>query len=123
RGPPPGGPRVEPPGQFPPFDSEPLDAPLEVVGAPTVQIAVASPRGSATLFAKLYDVAPGGAMTLPAGRVGPIALTGLSNDPADPTPVQVTLPGIVHRFEEGHTLPPAVSSPRQPFSLPAPPTL
>jgi ABC-2 type transport system ATP-binding protein len=114
-----GGTAVEIPGQFAAFDSEPLDAPLEVVGAPTVELAVASPVGSATLFAKLYDVGPGGAMTLPAGLVAPIALTDLSTDPTDPTPVQVTLPGIVHRFEAGHTLRVVVSSTDQAFALPA----
>jgi ABC-2 type transport system ATP-binding protein len=111
-----GGTAVEIPGQFAAFDSAPLDAPLEIVGAPTVQLAVAAPTGSATLFAKLYDVAPGGAMTLPAGLVAPIALSGLS---ADPTPVQVTLPAIVHRFETGHTLRVVVSSTDQAFALPA----
>jgi ABC-2 type transport system ATP-binding protein len=114
-----GGTAVEIPGQFAAFDSEPLDAPLEVVGAPTVELAVASPRGSATLFAKLYDVGPGGAMTLPAGLVAPIALTDLSTDASNPTRVQVTLPGIVHRFEAGHTLRVVVSSTDQAFALPA----
>jgi ABC-2 type transport system ATP-binding protein len=114
-----GGAAVEIPGQFAAFDSEPLDAPLEVVGAPTVELAVAAPAGRATLFAKLYDVAPGGAMTLPAGLVAPIALSGVSTDPADPTSVQVTLPAIVHRFETGHTLRVVVSSTDQAFALPA----
>jgi ABC-2 type transport system ATP-binding protein len=114
-----GGTAVEIPGQFAAFDSEPLDAPLEIVGAPTVELTVAAPAGSATLFAKLYDVAPGGAMTLPAGLVAPVALSGVSTDPADPTPVQVTLPGIVHRFEAGHTVRLVVSSTDQAFALPA----
>ena len=48
-------------------------------------LAVSSPSGSATLFAKLYDVAPGGGTTLPAGLVAPLQLTGLSADPAQPT--------------------------------------
>ena len=55
-----------------------------MVGAPTVELAVSSPSGSATLFAKLYDVAPGGGTTLPAGLVAPLALTGLSTDPTEP---------------------------------------
>ena len=114
-----GGTAVEIPGQFAAFDSEPLDAPLEIVGAPTVELAVAAPAGTATLFAKLYDVAPGGAMTLPAGLVAPIALSGISTDPSQPSPVQVTLPGIVHRFETGHTLRVVVSSTDQAFALPA----
>ena len=114
-----GGAAVEIPGQFAAFDSEPLDDAVEVVGAPTVELAVSSPSGSATLFAKLYDVAPGGAMTLPAGLTAPLALTGVSTDPAAPTTVQVTLPGIVHRFEAGHTMRVVVSSTDQAFALPA----
>jgi ABC-2 type transport system ATP-binding protein len=110
---------LEIPGQFAAFDSAPLDGAVEVVGASTVDLAVASPSGSATLFAKLYDVAPDGSMTLPAGQVAPLALTGLSADPSAPTEVSVTLPGIVHRFEAGHTLRLVVSSTDQAFALPA----
>ncbi|MGY1783099.1 alpha/beta fold hydrolase [Geodermatophilus sp. SYSU D01036] len=114
-----GGQAVEIPGQFAAFASEPLDEAVEVVGAPTVELAVASPTGSATLFAKLYDVGPDGAQTLPGGLVAPLALTGLSVDPAAPTEVAVTLPGIVHRFEAGHTMRVVVSSTDQAFALPA----
>ena len=114
-----GGTTLEIPGQFAAFESEPLDAAVEVVGAPTVEIAVSAPGGTATLFAKLYDVAPGGGTTLPAGLVAPLALTGLSTDPTDPTPVEVTLPGIVHRFEAGHTMRLVVSSTDQAYALPA----
>ncbi|MFL6093985.1 MAG: alpha/beta fold hydrolase, partial [Blastococcus sp.] len=99
-----GGTTLEIPGQFAAFQSEPLDTAVEVVGAPTTAIEVAAPGGSATLFAKLYDVAPGGGTTLPAGLVAPLALTGLSTDPAQPTRVPITLPAIVHRFEAGHTM-------------------
>jgi ABC-2 type transport system ATP-binding protein len=114
-----GGTTLEIPGQFAAFESEPLDAAVEVVGAPTVELDVAAPGGSATLFAKLYDVAPGGGTTLPAGLVAPLALTGLSADPTRPTTVEVTLPGIVHRFEAGHTMRLVVSSTDQAFALPA----
>jgi ABC-2 type transport system ATP-binding protein len=114
-----GGAAVEIPGQFAAFGSEPLDAAVEVVGAPTVGLTVSSASGSATLFAKLYDVAPGGGMTLPSGLVAPLALTDLSTDPTDPTQVEVTLPGIVHRFEAGHTMRVVVSSTDQAFALPA----
>jgi ABC-2 type transport system ATP-binding protein len=114
-----GGTTLEIPGQFAAFESEPLDDAVEVVGAPTVELAVAAPGGSATLFAKLYDVGPGGATTLPAGLVAPLALSGLSADPTQPTAVQVTLPGIVHRFEAGHTMRLVVSSTDQAFALPA----
>ncbi|MGY1783890.1 alpha/beta fold hydrolase [Geodermatophilus sp. SYSU D00698] len=114
-----GGQAVEIPGQFAAFSSGPLDEAVEVVGAPTVELAVASPTGSATLFAKLYDVGPDGAQTLPGGLVAPLSLTGLSADPTAPTEVAVTLPGIVHRFEAGHTMRVVVSSTDQAFALPA----
>ncbi|MCF6506189.1 alpha/beta fold hydrolase [Blastococcus sp. MG754426] len=114
-----GGSTAEIPGQFAAFDSAPLEAPVEVVGASTIDLAVASPSGSATLFAKLYDVGPDGATTLPGGLVAPLALTGVSTDPTAPTRVSVTLPGIVHRFETGHTMRVLVSSTDQAFALPA----
>ena len=114
-----GGATLEIPGQFAAFDSAPLDDAVEVVGAGTVEIAVSAPGGTATLFAKLYDVAPDGGMTLPAGLVAPLALTGLSTDLTDPTRVPITLPGIVHRFEAGHTMRLVVSSTDQAFALPA----
>jgi ABC-2 type transport system ATP-binding protein len=114
-----GGTTLEIPGQFAAFESEPLDDAVEVVGAPTVEIAVSAPGGTATLFAKLYDVAPGGGTTLPGSLVAPLALTGLSTDPTDPTAVEITLPGIVHRFEAGHTMRLVVSSTDQAYALPA----
>ena len=77
-----GGTTLEIPGQSASFESAPLDAAVEVVGAPTVDLEVSSAGGSATLFAKLYDVGPGGGTTLPAGLVAPLQLTGLSADPA-----------------------------------------
>ena len=114
-----GGATVEIPGQFAAFDSAPLSDALEVVGTTTTTLAVSSPSGTATLFAKLYDVGPDGGTTLPAGLVAPLRLTGLSTDPAAPTRVPVTLPGIVHRFEAGHTMRLLVSSTDQGFALPA----
>jgi ABC-2 type transport system ATP-binding protein len=118
-----GGTTLEIPGQFAAFESAPLDSAVEVVGAPTTEITVAAPAGTATLFAKLYDVAPGGTTTLPSGLVAPLALTGLSTDPAQPTRVSITLPGIVHRFEAGHTMRLVVSSTDQGFALPAEPAV
>jgi len=113
-----GGTTLEIPGQFAAFDSAALTDAVDVVGAPTVTLAVSAPAGTATLFAKLYDVGPDGAQTLPSGLVAPLALTGLSADPTAPTEVEVTLPAIVHRFETGHTLRLLVSTTDQSFALP-----
>jgi ABC-2 type transport system ATP-binding protein len=107
------------PGQFAAFEGRPLSRAVDVVGAPVVDLAVSSPTGTATLFAKLYDEAPGGAGSLPSGLVAPLALSGLSTDPSAPTHVQVTLPAIDHRFEAGHSLRLVVSSTDQAYALPA----
>ncbi len=114
-----GGATVEIPGQFAAFESRPLSGAVEIAGAPTIDLAVSSPTGTAVLFAKLYDVSQDGATTLPAGLVSPLQLTGISTDPAAPTEVAVTLPGIVHRFEAGHAMRVVVSSTDQAFALPA----
>jgi ABC-2 type transport system ATP-binding protein len=113
-----GGTTLEIPGQSAVFDSAALTGALDVVGAPTVTLEVAAPGGTATLFAKLYDVAPDGTTTLPSGLVAPLALTGLSADPTAPTSVSVTLPAIVHRFEAGHTMRLQVSTTDQAYALP-----
>jgi ABC-2 type transport system ATP-binding protein len=113
-----GGTTLEIPGQSAVFDGVGLTDALDVVGAPTVTLQVSAPSGTATLFAKLYDVAPDGTTTLPSGLVAPLALTGLSADPTAPTEVPVTLPAIVHRFEVGHTLRLQVSTTDQAYALP-----
>ncbi|MCZ2846854.1 alpha/beta fold hydrolase [Modestobacter sp. VKM Ac-2978] len=113
------GTTLEIPGQFAAFASPELTEALEVVGAPTTTLAVSAPDGTATMFAKLYDVAPDGTTTLPSGLVAPLELTGISTDPAAPTEVPVTLPAIVHRFEAGHTMRVVVSSTDQAYALPA----
>jgi ABC-2 type transport system ATP-binding protein len=107
------------PGQFAAFQGRPLGTAIDIVGASRVTLAVSSPTGSATLFAKLYDVAPDGSTTLPSGLVAPLALTGLSTDASAPTQVPVTLPAIDHRFESGHRLRVVVSSTDQAFALPS----
>jgi ABC-2 type transport system ATP-binding protein len=116
-----GGVAGDVPGQFATFESEPVDAAVEVVGAPVVRLRAASPTGSATLFVKLYDVDPAGAATLSAGLVAPVRLTGLpaSNDAA--RPVTVTLPGIVRRIDAGHTVRVVVATSDQAFLTPSQP--
>lgn len=110
------------PGQHGVWQSEPLDADLNVVGAPTVRIKAASPTGEAVLFVKLYDVEQNTA-TLSNGLIAPIRLTGLPADIAEAQPVTVTLPGIVRNFEAGHRLRVAIATADQSYLGPAEPAV
>ena len=114
---------LEIPGQHANFYSEPLPANTDVVGIPTVQIRAASPTGEAVLFLKLYDVDPGGGATLPFGLTAPVRLTGLPPTIEQSTPVTVSLPGIVHRFEAGHLLRLTIATSDQAFTTPVAPTV
>ena len=91
------------------WTSEPLTAPLDVVGAPKVSLRVVSPAAERVqksvdaadklvLFAKLYDVAPDGTKTLVHRLVAPVRVPDVTKR------FTVTLPGIVHRYEAGHRL-------------------
>ncbi|SDN61397.1 Predicted acyl esterase [Klenkia soli] len=101
-------PVTDPPGTAARFTSPPLTAPVDVVGSPELTVTLAAPTvaatqalgpaGQLTLVAKLYDVGPDGAVELPHRLVSPVRVADLTQ------PVTVQLPGIVHRFETGHSL-------------------
>lgn len=83
----------------------PLASDLEVVGIPTATLQLSSPTASAVdpgamlvAFVKIYDVAPDGTIALAHRVISPIRVADLSK------PVQVSLPGMVHRFAKGHSL-------------------
>jgi ABC-2 type transport system ATP-binding protein len=118
-----GGAVSEVPGQHADFYSAPLAQTVDVAGAPTVQVRAASPTGAAVLFVKLYDIDGNGQATLPNGLIAPIRLTGLPASIDKATPVTVTLPGIVRRFEQGHRLRITVASADQGFQTPPQPTV
>lgn len=91
------------------WTSEPLTAPVDVVGAPKATLKVDSPRtekvqnsGDAAdklvLFAKLYDIAPDGKKTLVHRLVAPVRVPDVTK------PFTFSLPGIVHRYKAGHKL-------------------
>jgi ABC-2 type transport system ATP-binding protein len=114
---------VDLPGQHARFVSPALDAPLDVVGAPTVRVRAASPTGEATLFVKLYDVDQNGGSTLSAGLVAPVRLTGLTADLASAQPVTVTLPAIVRTIDAGHRVAVVVATADQAFTSPVQPAV
>ncbi|ORT58375.1 CocE/NonD family hydrolase [Streptomyces sp. CB03238] len=91
------------------WTSEPLKAPVDVVGAPRATLRVISPKtervqhsGDAAdklvFFAKVYDIAPDGTKTLVERLVAPVRVPDVTR------PFTVDLPGIVHRYEAGHRL-------------------
>ncbi|MGY1811863.1 CocE/NonD family hydrolase [Blastococcus sp. SYSU D00820] len=101
-------PVTDPPGTAIRFATDPLTAPLDVVGSPvlTVQLdapavaatQLAGPGGQLVLFAKVYDIGPDGAVELPHRLVSPVRVGDVTR------PVTIELPAIVHRFEPGHRL-------------------
>lgn len=83
------------------FSTAPLGSDVDVVGIPSATLhlrASAVPAPGVALFAKLYDVAPDGSVTLVNRLVSPFRVADLSQ------PVTVALPGIAHRFPAGHRL-------------------
>jgi ABC-2 type transport system ATP-binding protein len=100
-------PPFDAPGTFAQFTTEPLAKDLDLAGVPalTVQLSRTVPAvplpdgaGGLVLFAKLYDIAPDGAIKLQHKLVSAVRLTDLG------TPVRIELPGVVQRFPAGHRL-------------------
>ena len=90
-------------GTFAAWTTPPLTGSLDVAGIPRAVVRVSAPTVSAStaatellFFAKIYDVAPDGSINLVHRLVAPVRV-------ADATkPIDLTLPGIVHRFAKGH---------------------
>jgi len=101
-------PVTDAPGATATLSSAPLAHDVDVVGIPTATLRLASPTamaaqgggagGQLVAFIKLYDVAPDGSIDLPHRVISPIRIADISK------PVQVSLPGLVHRFRKGHTM-------------------
>jgi ABC-2 type transport system ATP-binding protein len=103
------------PGQSAVFTSEPLTAPLTLIGSSRVDLDVTGTTPTATLFASLWDlgpdvertengrsgVAPSSAV-LPQLQVAPVKMGGL--DPTQPVRVTVALPAVSHKVPVGHRL-------------------
>lgn len=96
------------PGSALTWTTDPLDAPLDVAGSPTLDLEVSAPgalltqrvgaRGQLVLFVKVLDVAPDGSATLVGRQVAPVRVPDAS------TPFTTRLPALVHRFEPGHSV-------------------
>ncbi|MDQ3735513.1 MAG: alpha/beta fold hydrolase, partial [Actinomycetota bacterium] len=115
-----GGALLDIPGQSAFFSTAPVEGRTDIVGSVRSQVLVASPTGTAVLFAKLYDTTEDGSPTL-LGGAAPLRLSGLSADAASAEPVDITLPPIVHRLEAGHSLVLVLSTTDQGYSSPVEP--
>jgi ABC-2 type transport system ATP-binding protein len=96
---------MDAPGASAMLTTAPLLKDVDLVGAPTARLQLSSPTASAAspstmlvAFVKLYDVAPDGTVDLAHQLVAPIRVADLSK------PVDVALPGVVHRFAKGHRM-------------------
>jgi ABC-2 type transport system ATP-binding protein len=95
-------------GTFAAWTTAPLTEDVVTVGVPTLDVRLASaaaalgqvagPVGRLIVFAKLYDVAPDGSLTLVHRLVSPVRVADVRE------PLRIELPGIVHRWESGHRL-------------------
>jgi len=107
------------------FDGAPLEAPLEILGAPTVTLELISDQPVAIVTLRLNDVAPDGQVTRVTygvlnlthrnGHASPEPLT-----PGKRTKVTIQLNDIGHRFLKGHRIRLAVSTAYWPIVWAAP---
>ncbi|MFD4633715.1 alpha/beta fold hydrolase [Streptomyces sp. NPDC058284] len=109
---------VDFPGQHAKFDSAPLGKDLRITGSPTVRARVKSTTGEAVLFAKVYDVGPGGKQqVLPSQLVSPVRVTGAKQG----KDVELRMPAVDHKVQKGHSLRLAVASTDLGYASPAAP--
>jgi len=107
------------------FDSEFLDAPLEILGAPVLHLRLSSDKPNAFIVARLNDVAPDGAST----RVtyGVLNLTHRNDHehpealvPGETYEIHLQLNDIAHAFKAGHRIRISLSNTLWPLLWPSP---
>ncbi|WP_055490085.1 alpha/beta fold hydrolase [Streptomyces sp. TP-A0356] len=95
------------PGQYAHFDSRPVRDDLWITGSPTVTVHMTSTSDDTVVFAKVYDVGPGGTQpVLPSQLVAPVRVTGAKAG----KDVTLTLPAVDHEVQKGHRLRLALAS-------------
>ena len=108
------------PGTYVAFTTRPLARDIHLVGTPTLHLRLDAPAARAgqgadpathlVLFAKLYDVAPDGAVTLQHRLISPVRVTDVTK------PVRIELPGVVQRIRAGHRLRVVIAASDQAYS-------
>ncbi|MEX2200600.1 MAG: CocE/NonD family hydrolase [Dongiaceae bacterium] len=106
------------------FDTAPLDAPLELLGAPVAKLRIAIDRPGGTLVVRLNDVAPDG--TSRRVSYGLLNLTHRADHekiaamvPGEWTEVAVQLNDLAHSFPAGHRIRVAVATANWPLVWPS----
>ncbi|PAZ15368.1 ABC transporter ATP-binding protein [Streptomyces sp. SA15] len=107
------------PGQFAAFESAPMTDDVQITGSPTATVHVKSTSDDAVLFAKVYDVGPGGGQqqVLPSQLVEPVRVEGAKAG----KDVEITLPAIDHEVDDGHRLRLVLASTDLGYASPATP--
>ncbi|MET7988373.1 alpha/beta fold hydrolase [Streptomyces sp. NPDC005281] len=106
------------PGQYARFESAPFRDDLRITGSPTVTAHIRSSTDDAVLFAKVYDVGPGGTQqVLPSQLVTPVRIEGAKSG----EDVRLTLPAIDHAVRKGHRLRLVLASTDLGYASPAAP--
>ncbi|HUO81230.1 MAG TPA: CocE/NonD family hydrolase [Gammaproteobacteria bacterium] len=107
------------------FDGAALDAPLEILGAPVVELELECDRPQAMIAARLNDLSPDGASTRVSYGLLNLAHRDGHERPEPLVPgrryrVRLQLNDIAHRFAAGHALRLALSTSYWPIAWPAP---
>lgn len=106
------------PGQYARFESSAFGSDLRITGSPKVTVHVESSSDEAVLFAKVYDVGPGGGQqVLPSQLVTPLRVEGAKAG----KDVTITLPAIDYEVQEGHRLSLVLASTDLGYASPAAP--
>ncbi|KGA01893.1 peptidase S15 [Cobetia amphilecti] len=106
------------------FDSEPLDAPLDILGKPKVTLTLASDQTCGQLTVRLSDVQPDGQVARITYGVLNLALRDHDTPqpliPGEPINIELELDMAGYRIPTGHRLRVALASANFPMVWPAP---
>ncbi|MDH3661973.1 MAG: CocE/NonD family hydrolase, partial [Alphaproteobacteria bacterium] len=103
------------------FETEPLEAPLEILGHASLTLQIETDQPIATLVVRLNDVAPDGTVARVTYAMRNLALDEQGRGPrAKDQLVTITLPNTAYRFDAGHRLRLALSTAYWPQIWPAP---
>ena len=88
------------PGQSAQFESQPANAPFNIVGSPKISVKVTSSTSDATLFFSLLVKSQSGLRST-SSAVAPVKLENIPKDGAD---IQVMLPAVFAKVSPGESL-------------------